>query len=193
MIKKSTGRALAMNILKDADLYIAMVAFIFIVLVTFMFVITRYFYSLSLPGLEEFTVIIFIWFLYFSMMYCMRKNLHIRVNVIDLMLPPKGRTAVSILSNLILLAFNVGMIIFSARLVHFNLGPFGATSIMLGIPDYVVYAILPLSFSFFSFSVGAQVWREIRSLTTPAELPVDEPVDVELEGSINADSQAGKE
>lgn len=193
MIEKSTGRALVMNILKDADLYIAMATFVFIVFVTFLFVITRYFYSLSLPELEEFTVIIFIWFLYFSMMYCMRKNSHIRVNVIDLILPPKGRLAVSILANLILLAFNVGMIIFSARLVHFNFGPFGATSIMLGIPDYVVYGILPLSFSIFSFSVVAQIWRDVRALTTLGEPPVDEPVDVELEGSIEAAGQAGKE
>ncbi|NQU58747.1 MAG: TRAP transporter small permease [Rhodospirillales bacterium] len=193
MFEKSTPRTLAMNILKDVDLYIAMVAFVFIVLVTFLFVITRYFYSMSLPGLEEFTVIIFIWFLYFSMMYCMRKNSHIRVNVIDLMLPPKGRTLVSIFANLILLIFNVGMIFCSARLVYFNLGPFGATSIILGIPDYVVYAILPLSFSIFSVSVIAQVWREVHTLKTPGKPPARGAIDVEMEGSIDAASDAGKD
>jgi len=174
-----------------------MIAFVFIVFVTFLFVITRYFYALSLPGLEELTVIIFIWFLYFSMMYCMRKNAHIRVNVIDLMLPPTGRMAVTILANLILLAFNVGMAVFSARLVYFNLGPYGATSIILGIPDYVVYAVLPLSFSVFSISVGVQIWRDVQTLKTPgappADIPGGGPADVELEGSIAAADGAGKE
>jgi TRAP-type C4-dicarboxylate transport system permease small subunit len=193
MVEKSTERALPMNILKDIDLYIAMVAFVFVVLVTFLFVITRYFYSLSLPGLEEFTVIVFIWFLYFSMMYCMRKNAHIRVNVIDLMLPPKGRIAVSILANLILLAFNVGMVVFSARLVYFNLGPYGAKSIILGIPDFVVYAILPVSFSIFSVSVGAQAWREVRVLRGSGGMPVDEIVDAELELPPDSAGKAGKE
>jgi TRAP-type C4-dicarboxylate transport system permease small subunit len=192
-MKNSTGRGSPMNILKNIDLYIAMVAFMFVVLVTFLFVITRYFYSLSLPGLEEFTVIVFIWFLYFSMMYCMRKNAHIRVNIIDLLLPPKGRIVVSILANLILLSFNVSMIIFSARLVYFNFGPYGAKSIILGIPDYTVYAVLPLSFSIFSAYVAVQAWREIRALRTPGGPPVNGPLDVELEGQLDTVGKAGKE
>lgn len=148
------------TVLKNIDLYIAMIAFTFVTGVTFLFVITRYFYSLSLPGLEEFTVIVFIWFLYFSMMYCMRKNVHIRVNVIDLILPPRLRGLTTIASNLVLLAFNLSMIYFSGRLVAFNVGPSGARSIMLGIPDYVVYAILPFSFAVFSLSVILHIRRD---------------------------------
>ena len=54
---------------RDIELYIAIIAFVFVVIVTFLFVVTRYVYSVSLPSLEELTVVVFIWFLYFAMAY----------------------------------------------------------------------------------------------------------------------------
>ena len=81
MSETPAKRTILSGIVRDLDLYLSAAAFLFVSCVMFLLVITRYLYSLSLPALEEFTMVVFVWFLYLSMIYCLRYNLHIKVDI----------------------------------------------------------------------------------------------------------------
>jgi len=143
-------RKLLVIVSKDADLYLASLAFIYVAAMAFVLMLARYVFSVSLPGLEELNMVVFVWFLYLSMIYCVRTDTHIRVEVLDLVLGRMMRLITSVFANVLVLAFTSIMFYYSWKLVWFNIGRDAATTPVLGLPYYLVYAVLPVSFLLFS-------------------------------------------
>ena len=143
-------KRLALLVYKDADLYLASIAFIYVAVMTFVLMLARYVFSVSLPGLEEINMVVFVWFLYLSMIYCVRTDTHIRVEVLDLILGPRMRLLTAIFANILVLGFTSIMLYYGWKLVLFNLGRESARTPVMELPYYVVYAVLPISFLLFS-------------------------------------------
>ena len=130
----------------------------------FLLVITRYLYSLSLPALEEFTMVVFVWFLYLSMIYCLRYNLHIKVEIIDTLVSRTTRKIIDIIADIILLVFAAVMFYNGALLVIFNMSRSGGKTPMLDIPYYAVYIVLPLSFGLFTVFLAIRIFRHVKDV-----------------------------
>jgi len=166
MVESSKMKEIIVRLIKDVDLYLSAVAFVFVTVVTFGLVITRYVYSLSLPSLEEVTMIIFVWFLYFSMIYCIRKDAHIRVKVIDMILKEPLQKITTITANVIWAVFTGSMCYYSIKLVTFNMTRAGGQTPMLDIPYYIVYLPLPFSFGVFTIFLVMYIYRDIRGIAS---------------------------
>ncbi len=155
-------RTILSGIVKDLDLYLSAAAFVFVGCVMFLLVITRYLYSLSLPALEEFTMVVFVWFLYLSMIYCLRHNLHIRVEIIDTLIGRTAKKVIDLIADTILLVFTAVMFYDGMLLVVFNMGRSGGKTPMLDIPYYAVYIVLPLSFGLFTIFLVLKILKHLK-------------------------------
>ena len=164
MSETPARRKIFSDIVKNLDLYLSGAAFIFVSCVTFLLVITRYLYSLSLPALEEITMIVFVWFLYLSMIFCLRKNLHIRVEIIDTIVSARIKNYIEITADILLIIFTFVMFYYGSLLVDFNMTRSGGKTPMLDIPYYAVYIVLPLSFGLFTFFLATRIIRKIKIL-----------------------------
>ncbi len=108
-------------------------------------VIARYIFFTSISWIEEFSRIVFIWFIYLSISWIIIQGRHIRVNVIELILPPAWRRSFALLSDLIWLAFSVLMTWFGFLFVRSEIEVYSETAI-LQIPEAAVHAIIPIGF-----------------------------------------------
>lgn len=159
-------REIVSNFISKIDLYLASAAFVFVTVVTLLFVVTRYFYSVSLPALEELTMVIFVWFLYLSMIYCLRKNLHIKVEVIDSVIGERGNIILDIIVDLMMISFTSIMFYYGLQFVLFNIGDSGGATPMLDMPYYIVYAVLPISFGIFTILLIVKFNQNLKNLRT---------------------------
>ncbi len=108
-------------------------------------VVARYIFFTSISWIEEFSRIVFIWFIYLSISWIIIQGRHIRVNVIELILPPAWRWYFALLSDLIWLAFSVLMTWFGFLFVRSEIEVYSETAI-LQIPEAAVHAIIPIGF-----------------------------------------------
>ncbi len=108
-------------------------------------VVARYIFFTSISWIEEFSRIVFIWFIYLSISWIIIQGRHIRVNVIELILPPAWRRSFALLSDLIWLAFSVLMTWFGFLFVRSEIEVYSETAI-LQIPEAAVHAIIPIGF-----------------------------------------------
>ena len=109
-------------------------------------VIARYIFFTSISWIEEFSRIVFIWFIYLSISWIIIQGRHIRVTALDYILPPSWRWSFALLADLIWLAFNVLMAWFGFLFVRSEIEVHSETAI-LQIPDAVVHAIIPIGFA----------------------------------------------
>lgn len=134
------------NVLKNIDIYFSQMALAFITVVVLILIFTRYIYSIALPELEEFNMLLFVWYLYFTIIICTRYDGHIRAGTIDSLLSSKWRLLVKAVADTICLIFYGAMVYVSVLLVTFNIKLSRPTT-YLHIPMYLVYLILPISFA----------------------------------------------
>ena len=164
MIKISSTRKIFSNFIRNPDLYLAAAAFVFVSCVTFLLVLTRYVYSLSLPALEEITMVVFVWFLYLSMVYCTRNDHHIKVDIIDRIVSDRWAKILDFFADLTLIIFTSVMFFYALLLVDFNFDNAGGKTPMLDLPYYAIYLVLPLSFAFFTILLAIKIARRARGL-----------------------------
>lgn len=107
--------------------------------------IARYVFFTSFGWIEEFSRIIFVWFLYFSMSWVVLQGRHIRVDAIELILPVFLKRWVAVFADSIWLAFNLVMTYYGARLILSEIRIYSETPI-LHIPHALVHAVIPIGF-----------------------------------------------
>ena len=164
MTEISATRKFLSDFTRNPDLYLSAAAFVFVSCVTFLLVVTRYLYSLSLPALEEFTMVVFVWFLYLSMIYCTRHNHHIKVEIIDSIVGNKWKIFFDFFADISLIIFTSVMCYYAFLLVDFNFGNAGGSTPMLDLPYYVIYLVLPFSFGLFTFFLAIKIAQRAKDL-----------------------------
>lgn len=110
-------------------------------------VIARYIFFTSISWIEEFSRIVFIWYIYLSISWIILQGRHIRVNFLDMVLPNTWKRPFFFLADSLWLLFNVIMTYYGYRFVESELTVYSETAI-LQIPEAAVHAIIPLGFGF---------------------------------------------
>lgn len=87
--------------------YILIALSIFTVIVIFSQVVLRYAFSSSLIWSEEISRYAFIWLIYVGVSYAVKKQKHLRVDVITALFNEKGKTIINIISNIFFLIFSL--------------------------------------------------------------------------------------
>ncbi len=112
------------------------------VTVIFVQVIARLLDS-SLSWSEELARYCFIWLVYLGISYGVKKNRHIKVDVILLLLKERGKIILNIIATLLFMVFALFVIRYGYDIAT-KLLSFGQTSPALGIPMGLVYMATPI-------------------------------------------------
>lgn len=121
-------------------------------------VIARYVFFTSISWIEEFSRIIFIWYIYLAISWITIQGRHIRVNALEFLLPSGLKVPLALTADLIWLAFNVLMTWFGFLFVMTEIEVFATTEI-LEIPEAVVHAIIPIGFGLMTIRLLQYMYR----------------------------------
>lgn len=123
--------------------YFLVYTMILMVVIVFIQVIFRYILNNSLSWSEELVRYIFVWQVWLGASLGMRINKHIRVDMLVKVLPNLPQKILDILTNLLVLAFYLFLIIYGFQYLQDVISK-NMTSTALGIPLAYVYASLPI-------------------------------------------------
>lgn len=127
-----------------AEEYLLVGSLVVTVVVISIQVIMRYVFNASLSWSEELTRYIFIWQIWLGTSIGFREGKHIKVELLQSMLGPKGKINLEIVGSLIWIATNL-FFIYNGTLLTADLLGKHAMSTALRIPLGLVYASLPVS------------------------------------------------
>lgn len=130
----------------------------FIVLQVFM----RYVLNNSLSWSEEMARYLFIWLTYLGISYGVRKDKHIRVTAISLVLNERLNKACLIFSNIVFLAFST-IVTYVAWGVALKTMKYGQISSSLGVPMYLIYFSVPVGYGLTSFRLVQSILKQFKT------------------------------
>jgi TRAP-type C4-dicarboxylate transport system permease small subunit len=131
---------------------IGVILLAFVVTIIFIGVVMRLGFTSGLPWQEEISRILYVLVIYLGASYGIKDNDHIRVTFIYNMLPKKLRGIVHLLTDLIWIAFNLCIFLFSLDVLQ-NMLQFKAYTAVLGIGLHYVFGIIPFSFLLITFRI----------------------------------------
>jgi TRAP-type C4-dicarboxylate transport system permease small subunit len=138
-----------MNLLKKAfnnlERYLAIFFTAMMVLLLFMQVVSRYVVNYSFTWTEEAAILSFILSIYTSATLAITRRQHLRIKILHGLVEPKAQKILDIICNVVfafvMLVLGKGMFTILS-----NLYKYGAKYIATGIPKYVVYGIIWVTF-----------------------------------------------
>ncbi|MFC5712774.1 TRAP transporter small permease [Thalassorhabdus alkalitolerans] len=143
-------------------------------------VFMRYFLGSSLAWSEELARYCFIWLVYIGISYGVKKQRHIKVDVLLLLLKERGKILLHMAANLCFLSFAVFVVIYGYRITE-SLLLFGQTSPSLNLPMGVVYAAAPIGMSLTAVRIIQQMYLQLKALLGKEEFYVKTELDDALE------------
>lgn len=132
------------------------------VAVIFLQVVMRQFDN-SLSWSEELARYSFIWLVYIGISYGVKKDRHIKVDVVLLLLKDKGKIILSIISNLLVLFFALFVIRYGYDIASQLLG-FGQKSPANQIPMGLVYMATPIGMGLTVIRLIQKLIKQIKAL-----------------------------
>ncbi len=128
--------------LNNIELYLSALCFIILTVLLTLQVISRYVLSHSFTWMEELGTVMFLWMIYLAISAAVTHRKHLRIDFLLEIMPFKVKRAMLILSNVIFGIFNIYIAVVMIDVIKF-LGT--SKTIMLQIPQQLVYIIIPLS------------------------------------------------
>lgn len=135
------------------------------VALAFVNVVARYAFDSSLTWASELTIYIFLWSTFFGAAYCFKQDAHISVTLLLEKFEPSTAKILMIASHLITFVFLFAVAYFGVEYVLF-VHELEEMSIDLGIPMWIVFLVIPISFFFAAYRVGEKIYEII---ITPAD------------------------
>ena len=126
----------------------------------FVEVLSRYVFYTSVGWISEISGFMFVWFIYLSISYITGQNTHIRVQILDFLLPPKWIQRVDLCMNVLWLAFNGLMTFYGIQLV-LSVVRYPFRSTILDISMAIPYAIIPIAFGLMSVRLFINTWGDL--------------------------------
>jgi TRAP-type C4-dicarboxylate transport system permease small subunit len=112
-----------------------------VVVLAFAAVLFRYVLAASIPWAYEVLMALLVYITFLGSYVALRKNAHLRVDVLVRKLPPVGRTIVFVFNQLVIAGVSFVMLYWGARqAIRFA----RQTTIMLEIPVSILYVIIPI-------------------------------------------------
>jgi C4-dicarboxylate transporter DctQ subunit len=159
-----------MNIILKAfnnlERYLAIFFTVMMILLLFMQVVSRYVVNYSFTWTEELAIISFILSIYTSASLAITRRQHLRIKILHSLVGLKAQKVLDIISNVVfaiaMLLLGKGMFTILSNLYHY-----GAKFIASGIPKYVVYGVVWVTFYLMVirlFQDSIKLVREYREL-----------------------------
>ncbi|MGJ9383789.1 TRAP transporter small permease [Salipaludibacillus sp. CF4.18] len=126
-------------------------------------VFMRFIIGSSLIWSEELARYCFIWLVYIGISYGVKKQRHIKVDIVLLALKDRGKIILGILANIIFFVFAI-FIIINGYVLSSELLSWGQTSPALDFPMGVVYLATPVGMSLTAIRIIQQIIKQIRTL-----------------------------
>jgi len=126
----------------------------------------------SLSWSEELGRYCFIWLVYIGISYGVKKQRHIKVDVMLLVLKDKGKLILSIISNILFLAFCMIVMKYGTDIALKLLG-YGQKSPALHIPMGLVYLATPIGLGLASIRLIQNLIGQFRMLFGDKEIKVE--------------------
>lgn len=107
-------------------------------------VVARYVFNSSLSWSEELLRYLFIWLAFLGMSYCVKKGSHMRIDIIE-QLVPKTKNIFMVIGDVCFLIFAIYMIGPGFTVIE-KIKNSGQISPAAGIPMYIIYSVLLFDF-----------------------------------------------
>ncbi|WP_332691671.1 TRAP transporter small permease [Halalkalibacter lacteus] len=162
---------------------------VLMVSVIFLQVIMRYVVGNSLPWSEELARYSFIWLVYIGISYGVKKQRHIKVDIMLLLFKDKGRIVFNIISNLLFMAFAIFVIYYGYSIAN-QLLAFGQKSPANQIPMGLVYMAAPVGMGLTLIRLIQNLFKHIKALLGNGDTEVKtelEKVQEEIKEEIQTD------
>ncbi|KHE68276.1 TRAP transporter small permease, partial [Halobacillus sp. BBL2006] len=130
----------------------------------------------SLSWSEELGRYCFIWLVYIGISYGVKKQRHIKVDVMLLLLKNKGKLVLAMIANLLFLVFSIYVVINGYSIANQLLG-FGQQSPALHIPMGVVYMATPIGFGLSAIRLIQNLYVQFKMLIGKEKLDVNDERD----------------
>lgn len=152
-------------------------------LLTFVNVIARYVFNSNILWALEVTVFLFAWLVLIGVSYCVKKNLHLGVDVLVNMLPAQARRIVTIFAALVCLAFSILLLVGSwdywypfatkrafletedvpmPEILQFLADALNEGERYEKMPRFIPYFALPLGMALLTLRFAQVTWRLLR-------------------------------
>lgn len=128
-------------------------------------VVVRYVFDGSLTWAAELTIFLFLWSTFFGAAYCFRQDAHISISILIDKVSAKTAKILMLISHSITLIFLMAVSYYGYEYLLL-VNELEEMSIDLGIPMWIPYLVLPISFAFASYRVGEKI---VYIIATPAE------------------------
>ncbi|MFS8182232.1 TRAP transporter small permease [Pseudovibrio denitrificans] len=161
---------------KNAEAYLINFLLFNIVLWVFVQVIMRYIFSSSLPWSEEFVRWCFIWFIWVGVSYGFKTRRHICVTALINGLPPKVKTMIGIITNLLVLWCMIKLFLYGWQQVSSPIITRQSSIVLywplsdLRVGMQWLYASLPVGALLSSLRLVQNIIEDLIALKTPPEI-----------------------
>ena len=141
-----------LNFLDKIESYICRTLLSIFVCLLFLQVLSREFFNYSFSWIEEISVYMFVWFVYFGASYAARMAAHNRVTFQFKFLPSSKIKYIEAFADLFWLFFNVYFLYLATDFVFNKMNKFWKSQ-TLGIEMKYIYMILPIAFALMTFRI----------------------------------------
>jgi TRAP-type C4-dicarboxylate transport system permease small subunit len=152
-----------LKILNTFEVYMGAFCMGIMILLLFLQVFSRYVMQRAFSWTEELALIFFILSIYFGAAAAIRRNQHLRLEIVLNRLGPRGRLILLIVDNLIFIAFNciifTGLYTLTKRMYTNNV-----RTAVTSIPKWMIYACLPFLFMVMNIRLLQDIIDKIKKL-----------------------------
>jgi C4-dicarboxylate transporter DctQ subunit len=161
ILHSNRGRmAVLKTIWQNLERWIAMFFIAFLAVILFVEVLFRYILYESIGWISEISSFMFVWFIYLSISYITGKDTHIRVQILDLIIPKHWIRYVDICMNFLWLGFNCLMVFYGIQLV-LSVIRYPFRTPILDISMAIPYSIIPLAFGLMTIRLSVNMYGQI--------------------------------
>lgn len=136
--------------------YIASLLFVVFTVLMFCNVVMRYVFQDSIPWAEEIILLLFIWFVWFSIPFATKLDSHAKVTFVQDWLPDRVKALVNILLVILTIVLFISIIVAAIEFLNHNAVK-GKTGLLIPYPMWVFYLPAPIG-------LGLTVYRLLSKL-----------------------------
>lgn len=164
------------HIVDNIESYICRTLLAVFVCLLFLQVIVRTLFDFSFSWVEELSIYMFVWFVFFGASYAAKMGAHNRVTFQFKFLPPRKIKYIEAFADLFWIFFNVYFVYLAIDFIFNRMNRFQSSQTM-GFHLSWVYIVLPIAFSLMTFRVLQVNYRKLvlgEDLRDPDAIDLDE-------------------
>ena len=171
-------------VINNIESYICRTLLAVFVCLLFLQVVVRTLFNFSFSWVEELSVYMFVWFVFFGASYAAKMGAHNRVTFQFKFLPPRAIKFIEAFADLFWIFFNIYFVYLAIDFIFNKMNKFQSSQTM-GFHLSWVYAVLPIAFTLMTIRVLQVNYKKIilnEDLRDPDSIDLDE-VRAETEAS----------